>query len=517
MEPLVDKSERILFVVTFLLLTACALFPIWAFEYLPILDYPNHMARMFVINNLGHDANLQKFYVINFQMIPNLAIDIIVPFLMRFVSVDVAGRLMLSINTVAFVVGPILLNFALFRKLGFNSLIIFLTLFNMAFFLGLMNFVFGVGIAFMCLACWVLLREKDIRLRIPIFLILPMILFFSHLYGLAVYAIGIAGYELGRTFSKTGTERKAAFRELLLSGLQFVLPACLFFLGASSPFGGGVNYRPIYDKLITLPSRLFWTNAYPPVGRAEVGSDNYWIGVAILVFLLLIIIWAVYERSFHKGMIIPILLLFVAYLCLPRNLATSALADYRALVPLSMMLVASIDWTIGPRKVKSLISAVFIFLFTINLYSVTTLWNDMQPRYAEMDALIQNIEKGSRLFAYFTGESGDPMACMVVNFPPRVAIVERSAMSSVFFANRFQQPVQFAQSKIKAIVKKRPWPDGYCIMYGQDHHEPSDWDGIVSDYDYILINKGQLLSEIPKDQLTLVKEGERFALFQTVK
>ena len=52
--------------------------------------------------------------------------------------------------------------------------------------------------------------------------------------------------------------------------------------------------------------------------------------------------------------------------------------------------------------------------------------------------------------------------------------------------------------------------------YGQAHHEPSDWNGIVGAYDYVLINRGKLLSEMAMDQLKLVKEGEKFALFQTI-
>lgn len=55
--------------------------PIWTNPVPPLSDYVNHLARMHVIAALGHDANLSRFYEVDWAPIPNLMMDLIVPVL----------------------------------------------------------------------------------------------------------------------------------------------------------------------------------------------------------------------------------------------------------------------------------------------------------------------------------------------------------------------------------------------------------------------------------------------------
>ena len=42
-------------------------------------DYPNHLARMFVITHIATDPILARMYEVNWNVVPNLAMDLIVP------------------------------------------------------------------------------------------------------------------------------------------------------------------------------------------------------------------------------------------------------------------------------------------------------------------------------------------------------------------------------------------------------------------------------------------------------
>src|SRR5271169_2919293 len=73
--------------VLFAAFTLLISIPIWTHPLPPLSDYVNHLARMHVIATLATNPQLAHFYEIDWQVIPNLTIDLIVPRLARFMNV----------------------------------------------------------------------------------------------------------------------------------------------------------------------------------------------------------------------------------------------------------------------------------------------------------------------------------------------------------------------------------------------------------------------------------------------
>src|ERR1044071_4415225 len=73
--------------VLFAALTLVASIPIITHPLPPLSDYINHLARMHVIAAIGRDADLARFYQIDWQIIPNLMMDVLVPRLTAFMTV----------------------------------------------------------------------------------------------------------------------------------------------------------------------------------------------------------------------------------------------------------------------------------------------------------------------------------------------------------------------------------------------------------------------------------------------
>ena len=65
--------------VLFAALTLFISIPIWTHPLPPLSDYVNHLARMQVIATLPKNPQLAGFYEIDWQVIPNLTMDLIVP------------------------------------------------------------------------------------------------------------------------------------------------------------------------------------------------------------------------------------------------------------------------------------------------------------------------------------------------------------------------------------------------------------------------------------------------------
>src|SRR5262245_45816755 len=78
--------------VLFVALAAIASIPVLLYPWAPLSDYINHLARMHVIATIGSDRDLALFYQIDWQVIPNLMMDLIVPILQRVMNVYLAGQ-----------------------------------------------------------------------------------------------------------------------------------------------------------------------------------------------------------------------------------------------------------------------------------------------------------------------------------------------------------------------------------------------------------------------------------------
>src|SRR6267154_5881938 len=90
------------------LLFAASVVPVLSVETPAMIDYVNHLARMHLLVDAA--AGLPNpAYEIDWQLYPNLAVDLIVPVVARFVSVETAARLFLLASQAMVVSGAIAL------------------------------------------------------------------------------------------------------------------------------------------------------------------------------------------------------------------------------------------------------------------------------------------------------------------------------------------------------------------------------------------------------------------------
>src|SRR5690348_18454188 len=88
-------------------IVALILWPFLLVDVPPIQDYPNHLARLFVLADRSQDPILAAMYEPRWRIIPNLAIDIIGPPLLDLLPVHVAGRILLAAALLLPLVGVI--------------------------------------------------------------------------------------------------------------------------------------------------------------------------------------------------------------------------------------------------------------------------------------------------------------------------------------------------------------------------------------------------------------------------
>ena len=494
------NKSFVLLIAVYSCLLILVLIPIWTTEYLPLQDYPNHMARMHIINHIDSDTYLQKYYNVKFDILPNLAMDVIVPLLSKLFTLEVAGKLMISLVFIIITSGSVFLNYALFGDHNYWPLTSFLLLFNEAFIKGFVNFLFGVGFALWCIGAWVLMRKRSAWTRITLFAILSSALFFCHLYAFCFYAVVIGTYELTIILKNKDLGFKRSLLQLLITCTQFIIPITFYYLSAPAGSLSKLTYATIYTKLFHYPFHLL-SNYAPLLDK-----------VTLVSLVLLIIVGLSSKRlKINNAIILPISILLIIYFCLPRNLSTGANTDWRLLMPLTLLALSGMHLLADKRVFSIAVSIILMLLLTLNVHTVTKKWAMFQDEYKEIMTLIENIEEGSRIYT-IRAYSSYREECYPFMHAPTYAAIKRSAFIPSLFALSTQQPVRFNEENVP-VMQQSSSP--ICPGYDASMYQAVDWDSLIKQYDYVLVGKEELLQEIPRSSMNKLYKGENYALYKT--
>ena len=131
----------------FVAVTIAVSIPVITHPLPPLSDYINHLATAHVVDAIGNDPDLNRFYRIEWQPIPNLMMDLVVPVLHRFLDIYVAGRIFTVSIFVGILSGTLVLNRALNGRWSALPLIAAPFLYNGVLLVGVMNYLFGIGLA----------------------------------------------------------------------------------------------------------------------------------------------------------------------------------------------------------------------------------------------------------------------------------------------------------------------------------------------------------------------------------
>src|SRR5438128_118651 len=127
-------------------------------------------------------------------------------------------------------------------------LVAFPLLYNHVFLVGVMNYMFGLGLALWALAAWVWLRERIWPLRLLVSAAFVLALFFCHLFAVALYGMGLFAIELRRLWDLRERPWGARIADFVATGLPF-LPVVPLLLKSPTWQLAGENYWDQQGKI----------------------------------------------------------------------------------------------------------------------------------------------------------------------------------------------------------------------------------------------------------------------------
>jgi len=476
---------------------------------------------MHVIATINSDPDLSRYYEIDWQVIPNLMMDLVVPLFERVMNVYRAGQVYTLLSFALISSATVALHRQLFGRWSALPLLAFPMLYNGVFLVGTMNYVFGIGLLLWGLVAWVGLRERSAVLRLAISLAFIVGLFFCHLFALGVYALGLLAFETRRLWVGYTGVRRLLGRDAARRAMPKLL---LDFLITGLPF------LPVTLLLMMSPTRALWNFDWQLAGKIT--------GVAFVVevyshevaFLLTVVIacaagWALHRRalSFHPFGLVLLGIGAVTYMALPRVMFDTYMVDQRLPIALAFILVACIDVDLRDRIVRWAFASGLLLFLAIRVGEVEDAWMKLSPSTESFRKSVSLLQRGAKvLVAYEDPDGGDSVDDYGLMHADCIAIIERSSLVTTAFTVVGKQ-VMHARLPYRDRVDTQ---DGTPPVVGKlinavDHEDanPDDyWRHWTTDYDYLYVLFTDSDFENPDPtRLTEMFAGDRFVLYRIEK
>ena len=370
-----------------LVLVGLALSPLLWAAVPPLVDYPNHLARMWILAQNGALPDLAGNYAIGWRLLPNLGMDLVVPALAQILPLEVAGRLFIALTMLSLVAGTVTLHRVLHGRLGRWPLTALLFLYNAALFWGFLNCLFGIGMFLLAFSGWIASRHWKAAPRILAFAAVGSLLLLLHLFAFCLYALAVGSYELGGRLREREVSLRS-FLSLCAIGLQFI-PGLLLWAASLSNFEVAS-----YTRYGDLSAKTYALQAPFTFGPTTILLDR-----ALLIFSLGFLVVAIGIRALKLApeMRLPLIAMVLAAVAMPTWLSSSWLSDIRLPVTLPFVLIASTRLDLPRFCVVGGFAAIAVVLLGVRVWAVSESWRDTDRRYAEFRTASRVITPGARL------------------------------------------------------------------------------------------------------------------------
>jgi hypothetical protein len=494
--------------ILFLLFIVITSIPIITHPLPPIEDYVNHLARMHVMSVIGHNPYLSRFYEIDWQIVPNLMMDMIVPPMMRVMNVYAAGQIFTIMTFALIISGALALNRALFRRWSAVPLIACPLLYNYVFLIGVMNYLFGVGLALWGLAFWIALRERSVVLRLGVSVLFVLALFFCHLYALGVYGLGVLATQVWRLWDRRQEPLRTRLIEFFTAGLPFL---------------------PAVPLLLMSPTLGLWQYEWEPRGKIDgliwviqIYSDI--VAFAVVAAVAAAFVWAVRRRLFRFHPVgWPLVVIgALIYLAMPRTLFDVGMADQRLPIALAFMTIACMQVELHHRLVRRGFLALVLAILVLRVTEVDFAWAQLSPSTLEFRNSIKRIGPGSTiLVAYADPSGGDDVADLGLVHAACLAMIERSALVTTAFTVPGKQIMHVRpayRDQVDTEDGTPPTVEQLVAAASADDDTEDYWRDWPNrfDYVYLLFTDDEERNPLPH-LLKPVYDGGRFQLFRVIK
>ncbi len=387
-------------------------------------DTLNHLARMHILAAIGHAPELQRYYEVHWSPIPYLAMDVLIPPLLRVLPIYVVGKLFVVVCVLMPAVATIVLHRVVHGRSSLVPAAAFLLCGNYLLALGFLNYLFTAGLAVLLFAAWLACAGWPRWRRAALFAGPLLLLYFGHAYGALAYCLCVAGTDAARAWRTARTNWRAALLDVAAAAAQ-AIPAMLFAatLDLGQGYVGALNtqYGNWAVKLLAFASPVLLLLDFTHVASA-------------LLALMLLLAW---HRHVHvsPGVWPACLAVGLGALAMPHVLASTWGMDYRLPLVFAMVTIGGLSVRL-PRALRGPMLAAFVCLLAWRSADTWTALRAIDAEIEQTRALLSQLPRGARLLvvdAQPLSTGRERITSSTAWHMPLTAVIDRDAFVPYLF------------------------------------------------------------------------------------
>ena len=448
---------------TLTLLVCIFVAPLWFVHSPGMPDYPAHVAGFHLI--LGAEPR-SAYYAVHWLPVPNLASELTVPLLAKFLPLEAATKVFLSIAVAMWVAGPAAIHRALFGRMGVAPLAGALFAYNANFTWGFFNYYFAAGLSLLLFAAWIVSARRRTRLATAAFAVAVCVLYVFHLFAACLLLVLVGCFELSTALREKPTRLRSIIARGMPVAAAFAPAALAFvFFKSAGGEGGGVEFNyadSLADRVGSAAQWYFSEPAYLLIG-----------GFAILIFAGLI-----YGRiRLHPVAKLLVVVLALLTVVAPEWALGGWGVDMRLPAVLGAIVFASMELRV-PRIAAAGMGVVACLVAAGNAASLTADWAERDGQYREFRAALRDVPHNAKIFTVLDGDALDDISDPPYWHMAEFAIVDRGAFTPLMFTTKGQHVVQVRPpfDKLAAATAQQGSPPDATelsdLALGRDNDDP---------------------------------------------
>lgn len=413
-----------------------------------LMDYPNHLTRLWLLMGGASVAPLDQFYLVRWHGIgTNIGIDLAAEAMAGKISPFLLGRVLVALAVLTPPLGAITLNRVLYRKWTPWQLFFFLFWSSETLLTGFLNFQIGLGFALFAAAIDVRLPRSVPRLACRAALSAALLI--VHPFALLFYAALTAGLHFGGE-RLTASPLFARTMRAVAEAAVCAVPVALFLLlhqmvpGQTEEHDTAIHYLPLIFRLLSLLSPL----------------TSYDLRIDILFCGLLAGGMAYLGKSgsfrIHTGLLIVAGVLAAMALCIPDYVFATAWISRR--FPIMAVLAGLCAFSIRQPESGSPWRLILVAIFLVGLRTAWIGWN-----WQASNAFVMSLRQATETLP--PGSAVLPMqhwsGATNLRRPGRILGLHddsyRHLASLVVPWRHVYNPMLFSQSGKQPLTVRPPW------------------------------------------------------------
>ena len=438
------------------LLAILLVVPIWAVEYPPLVDYPSHLARGYILYHYDNVPSFAEHFEIDYLSAPSLAMDLFMVGMQTVCDVRTAGKLFLTLTIWLWLGGWHLLGWAIHGRPTWLALGAALIAYHSMFFYGFTNFSFSLGVFLIAFAAWLHGRSHWAWPRHLLIAALALACFFSHMSAF----IFLAGSVLAVTAWEWVKVRSVS-RTAIIDVLPIFVPLGFLFRTR----GGSGTAWDFPGKLAGALS-LF---------RGYHRSVDIVFILAVCLFIGLLFCWSRHTRAVGSILFAGVGCV-VMFLIGPSTLFGGSPADARFLPPAAALVFLSLELAFSRIKAIALLS-IFLALVSFRMAMIGAYWQAIDVDISAQVSLFAKLPLEAKLYPIvrIPDDAEEKKLALPTFHAACYAVIERHAYVPTMLAVPGHMPLRY---------KKPP------VTFHQDaasfaEVKRVDWEKVFVDYDYI--------------------------------